>query len=100
MRIQEEGDAVPFRRWRTQEVADRLGIPYYVMNFKDYFQEKVIEYFVKEVLGRQNPNPCIACNRYVKFEELMRRAHALDAFYIATGHYARIEYDSERAGSC
>ncbi|MDD2573678.1 MAG: tRNA 2-thiouridine(34) synthase MnmA [Firmicutes bacterium] len=80
----------------ARRVADRLGIPYYVMNFKDYFQKKVIDYFVKEYMEGKTPNPCIACNRYVKFEELLRRAKSLDAFYIATGHYAKIEYDGER----
>ncbi len=80
----------------ARRVADKLGIPYYVMNFKDYFKDKVIEYFVKEYLEGKTPNPCIACNRYVKFEELLRRAHSLDAFYIATGHYARIEFDESR----
>ncbi|NLO25516.1 MAG: tRNA 2-thiouridine(34) synthase MnmA [Clostridiales bacterium] len=80
----------------ARRVADRLGIPYYVMNFKDYFQQKVIDYFVKEYMEGKTPNPCIACNRYVKFEELLRRAQGLDAFYVATGHYAKIEYDSKR----
>lgn len=80
----------------ARRVADKLGIPYYVMNFKDYFQEKVIDYFVEEYLAGRTPNPCIACNRYVKFEEFLRRAHSLDAYYIATGHYARIEYDGDR----
>ncbi len=81
----------------ARRVARRLGIPYYVMNFKDYFQEQVVDYFIEEYMEGRTPNPCIACNRYVKFEELMRRAHNLDAFYIATGHYARIEYSRERA---
>ncbi len=80
----------------ARRVADKLGIPYYVMNFKDYFQEKVIDYFVDEYLEGKTPNPCIACNRYVKFEELLKRAHGLDAWYIATGHYARIEFDRGR----
>jgi len=79
----------------ARRVASMLGIPYYVMNFKDYFREKVIDYFVKEYLEGKTPNPCIACNRYVKFEELMRRAHSLGAKYIATGHYARIRYDNK-----
>jgi tRNA-specific 2-thiouridylase len=80
----------------ARRVADMLGIPYYVMNFKDYFQQNVIDYFVREYMEGRTPNPCIACNRYVKFEELLRRAHALDAFYIATGHYAKIEFDRVR----
>jgi tRNA-specific 2-thiouridylase len=80
----------------ARRVADSLGIPYYVMNFKDYFQQRVIDYFVEQYQMGRTPNPCIACNRYVKFEEFLRRAHNLDAFYIATGHYARIEYDGQR----
>ncbi|MBA1336874.1 MAG: tRNA-specific 2-thiouridylase MnmA [Firmicutes bacterium] len=77
----------------ARRVAAVLGIPYYVMNFKDYFQRRVVDYFVEEYARGRTPNPCIACNRYVKFEEFLRRAHNLDAFYMATGHYARIEYD-------
>ncbi len=79
----------------ARRVADRLGIPYYVLNFKDYFQQKVVDYFIEEYQSGRTPNPCIACNRYVKFEEFLRRAHSLDAFYMATGHYARIEYRGE-----
>lgn len=79
----------------ARRVADHLGIPYYVMNFKAVFEEKVINYFVKEYQAGRTPNPCIACNRYVKFQELLRRAKALEAAYVATGHYARIEYDGQ-----
>lgn len=78
-------------------VAEKLDIPFYVMNFKDIFKEKVIEYFIEEYHMGRTPNPCIACNRYVKFEELMRRAFSLDAYYVATGHYAIIEKD-EKSG--
>ncbi|MCL5676842.1 MAG: tRNA 2-thiouridine(34) synthase MnmA, partial [Firmicutes bacterium] len=77
----------------ARRVANRLGIPYYVLNFKENFQEKVIDYFVREYTQGRTPNPCIACNRYVKFDELLRRAQALDADYIATGHYAKVERD-------
>lgn len=80
----------------ARRVAQMLDIPYYVMNFKDIFKEKVIDYFVDEYFKGRTPNPCLACNRYIKFEELMRRAHAIDAYYIATGHYAKIEYDEDR----
>lgn len=76
-------------------VAEKLGIPFYVMNFKDIFKEKVIDYFIEEYHMGRTPNPCIACNRYVKFEEFMRRAFALDAYYVSTGHYAIIERDEE-----
>lgn len=77
----------------ARRVANKLGIPYYVMNFKDYFQKKVIEYFVEEYMEGKTPNPCIACNRYVKFDELLRRARSLGAEYVATGHYAVVEFD-------
>lgn len=75
----------------ARRVAQVLDIPYYVMNFKREFQEKVIDYFVAEYLQGKTPNPCIACNRYVKWESLFRRSMAIGADYIATGHYARIE---------
>lgn len=68
-----------------------LDIPYYVINFRDIFQKKVIDYFVDEYIAGRTPNPCIACNRYVKWEALLRKAMEIGADYIATGHYARIE---------
>lgn len=75
----------------ARRVASMLGIPHYVMNFRDIFQEKVIDYFVKEYQLGRTPNPCIACNRYVKWEALLRRSLEIGAEYIATGHYASIK---------
>ena len=60
------------------------------MNFRQEFKCHVIDYFVEEYLRGRTPNPCIACNRYVKWEALLRRSLAIGADYIATGHYARI----------
>ena len=79
----------------ARRVAAAIGIPYYVMNFKDEFQKSVIEYFTKEYLAGRTPNPCIACNRYVKWEALLQRSLAIGADYIATGHYARIDTAAE-----
>ena len=73
-------------RW----VAEILGIPHYVMNFRREFKRHVTDYFVEEYLAGRTPNPCIACNRYVKWEALLQRSLRLGADYIATGHYARI----------
>ena len=80
----------------ARKVASKLGIPYYVFNFKDIFKEEVIEYFIKEYLEGKTPNPCIVCNRYVKFERLLQKALSMDIEYIATGHYARILYKKDR----
>ncbi len=75
----------------ARRVAQAIGIPYYVMNFRKEFQEKVMDYFVSEYLSGRTPNPCIACNRYVKWEALLRRSLEIGADFIATGHYARVE---------
>lgn len=80
----------------ARRVADTLGIPYYVLNFRKLFQQKVVDYFMDEYSAARTPNPCIACNRYVKFEGLLDKALALGAQYVATGHYARIMYDAGR----
>ena len=74
----------------ARRVAAALDIPYYVMNFRDEFQSRVIDYFVKEYQNGRTPNPCIACNRYVKWESLLTRSLKIGADYIATGHYARV----------
>lgn len=75
----------------ARRVAADLDIPYYVMNFKKEFRKDVIDYFVEEYKNGRTPNPCIACNRYVKWEALLKRSLSIGADYIATGHYARIE---------
>ncbi|MBP3490120.1 MAG: tRNA 2-thiouridine(34) synthase MnmA [Roseburia sp.] len=75
----------------ARRVAERLEIPYYVMNFKREFKTHVMDYFTAEYLCGRTPNPCIACNRYVKWESLLQRSLEIGADYIATGHYARVE---------
>lgn len=74
----------------ARRVAQQLDIPYYVMNFKKEFRCHVMDYFVEEYLHGRTPNPCIACNRYVKWESLLKRSLEIGADYIATGHYAQI----------
>ncbi len=75
----------------AKRVAEVLGIPHYVMNFREEFKQHVIDYFIDEYIHGRTPNPCIACNRYVKWESLLKRSLDIGAEYIATGHYARVE---------
>lgn len=79
----------------ARSVARRLGIPYHVFNFKADFEEQVISKFIRCYERGLTPNPCIDCNRYLKFEGLMHRAQVLGCDYVVTGHYARITQDPE-----
>ena len=80
----------------ARSVAYRLGMPYYVFNLTDSFQECVIDPFIESYVNGRTPNPCIDCNRYLKFEKLYERAQALSCDAIATGHYARVCFDGKR----
>lgn len=76
-------------------VAFKLGIPHYVLNFKEVFRKDVVDYFVGEYQCGKTPNPCIACNRHIKFEGLLDKALSMGFDYIATGHYAKIVSNPE-----
>lgn len=77
----------------ARSVCYKIGIPYYVYNFKDSFKDTVISRFINAYESGATPNPCIDCNRFIKFEKLLRRAEELDFDCVVTGHYAVIEYD-------
>ena len=79
----------------ARNVCYNIGIPYYVYNFKDSFKENVISRFINAYENGTTPNPCIDCNRYIKFEKLVQRAEELEFDYVVTGHYAIIEYNKE-----
>ena len=80
----------------ARSVAMNLGMPYYVFNFSDRFSECVIDKFIDAYENGRTPNPCIDCNRYLKFDKLYMRAKELGYDYIATGHYAKVEYDKTK----
>ena len=88
---QPEGDdSEPASVADARKVAESLDIPFYVCDFKEIFCEKVMNYFVNEYLQGHTPNPCVTCNRFVKWEALLEKSQEFGADYIATGHYARI----------
>jgi tRNA-specific 2-thiouridylase len=80
----------------ARRVAETLGIPYYVWNLQDAFRARVTDVFKAEYLRGRTPNPCVLCNRDLKFDELWRRAGTLGADLVATGHYARVIQDGEQ----
>ncbi|MEP7367117.1 MAG: tRNA 2-thiouridine(34) synthase MnmA [Acidobacteriota bacterium] len=82
-------DDVYDARW----VANQLGIPYYVVNFEDRFEQQVVRPFVAEYLAGRTPIPCTLCNNFVKFDQFLDMAEGVGAQRVATGHYARIRHD-------
>ncbi|MDR1397654.1 MAG: tRNA 2-thiouridine(34) synthase MnmA [Desulfarculales bacterium] len=80
----------------ARRVAQQVGIPFYVLNFTNIFKEQVMDRFVDAYSQAITPNPCIDCNRYIKFDRLLQRALVLGHDYLATGHYARIEFDARK----
>lgn len=77
----------------ARRVCQQIGVPFYAMNFEKEFQQSVIDYFVEEYQRGRTPNPCVACNAFMKFKFLMNKALALGADYLATGHYCRNVFD-------
>ncbi len=80
----------------ARSMASKLDIPFYFLNFKKEFEKKVIDYFIGEYSKGRTPNPCIVCNKKIKFKALLKKARELRADYIATGHYAKVVYDKKR----
>lgn len=79
----------------AKRVCDIIGIPHYTLNFKEEFRNKVINNFICEYANCRTPNPCIECNRYLKFGAMYEKAKELECDYIATGHYAKVAYDNK-----
>jgi tRNA-specific 2-thiouridylase len=94
MRLWSEGEnrcCAPESVDDARQVAAQLGIPFYLVNYETTFREKVVDHFVGEYSAGRTPNPCLACNRHVRFGRLLAHAQVLGARFLATGHYARIE---------
>jgi len=82
--------------YHAREVADKLNIPFYVLNLVDEFEKEVVDYFVSEYANGRTPNPCVLCNQRLKFNILLTKALYLQADYLATGHHARVAWDDPR----
>jgi tRNA-uridine 2-sulfurtransferase len=80
----------------ARAVADKLGFPHYVVNLRDEFNDIVVQNFISEYLSGRTPNPCVICNRRIKWGAMLEKAEKLGANFIATGHYARVRYDEHR----
>jgi tRNA-specific 2-thiouridylase len=83
---------------KAKKVAKDLDIPHHVFDFKDTFDKNIVQYFISEYLKGKTPNPCVICNREVKFEELLKKAEEMEIDYVATGHYVRIVKPSRKTG--
>src|SRR4026207_281562 len=98
--VDENGDPLPSRCcslddvYDARRVAESLAFPFYVLNLEREFEESVVEPFVQSYLSGETPIPCVACNSRLKFASLDRMALSLGCEKVATGHYARVEYDA------
>lgn len=79
----------------ARRIADHLDIPFYVLDTKDVFRNTVVEFFIDQHRQGVTPNPCMECNRHIRFDYLLKNALALGADYLATGHYARITHETD-----
>ena len=77
----------------AKKICKKLNIPYYIFDVRFDFKKEVIDYFVSEIKNNKTPNPCIICNRYLKFKKLFEFGEKIGAKYVATGHYAKIEFN-------
>jgi len=84
----------------ARRVAHALGIPHYVLNLREEFRRAVIDHFIAEYRAGRTPNPCIRCNRWIKFDVLLARARELGATHVATGHYARVVHHDDTGRWC
>jgi tRNA-specific 2-thiouridylase len=84
----------------AKNVATALGFPHYTVDFTKAFEDAVIDNFVDEYLHGRTPNPCVICNRKIKWEELLKKADALDAEFVSTGHYANVEFNPQTMRYC
>lgn len=97
-----DGEPLPSRccslddLYDARAVASRLGFPFYVVNLEKEFERDVVQPFVGNYLRGLTPSPCVACNSFLKFDKLVEMAKTVEASKVATGHYARVEYDEER----
>ena len=80
----------------ARRVANKIGIPFYVLNFKEIFKETVVKNFIDSYISGETPNPCVKCNEIIKFQYLLNKAKELNCKFIATGHYARIKKDKNK----
>jgi len=100
--VDENGDPLPSRScslddvYDARRVAETLGMPFYVLNLEKDFERDVVEPFVQSYLSGETPIPCVACNSRLKFASLDKMAISLGCDKVATGHYARVEYDAEK----
>ena len=80
----------------ARRVADRLGIPFYLINVEQPFKQRVVDFTINSYLAGETPNPCIQCNRHIRFDYLYNYALSLGADFLATGHYARVRVEENR----
>ena len=88
-------DAVPLAVTDAKKMCDFLGIEHHVIDARDVFYENVVDYFVKEYAYGRTPNPCVFCNKNIKFDLMLNRALELGATHMVTGHYAQVNYNEE-----